>query len=417
MVLTDIFRCWRLSFWRRFDRSLLAAVVHLLFVCYLVEGLRLHSFLQASASEFASLRAGAVMKELAEAWPDNLVVTLQRSAGGEVHLEASRDLPFEILAPSWATSLFMLIVGYLTSAPSAAKAWETPLSMRLIFTTETELYKSLMDKQTDVTVAAAATDQRVRFYYPLFGTGALIEAPYSLDTREVKNHLLPFAEGLCEPCALGDPECTRMLDDLGFDSANAFICRKPHLRALARRASKRHSPAMQNAMQLAAAVAMLGVGAAFAVGEARASASRDIGPGGGGKGGQGGERADSRSLPPYQELFLVLILLPPALLAARGAAHAEAVEGGGTPHHPPPTTPPHTHPVLTPPPLPAPRSHASLALRQAFARRGAARLAGASSAPSPSSSTRALRASSSRRAPELAGAATQTGPRDKSACH
>ena len=74
----------------RFDRSLLAAAVHLLFVCYLVEGLRLHSFLQASASEFASLRAGVVMKELAEAWPDNLVVTLQRSAGGEVHLEASR---------------------------------------------------------------------------------------------------------------------------------------------------------------------------------------------------------------------------------------------------------------------------------------------------------------------------------------
>ena len=118
MVLTDIFRCWRLSFWRRFDRTLLAAVVHLLFVCYLVEGLRLHSFLQASASEFASLRAGVVMKELAEAWPDDLVVTLQRSEGGEVHLEASRDLPFEILAPSWATSLFMLIVGYLTSAPA-----------------------------------------------------------------------------------------------------------------------------------------------------------------------------------------------------------------------------------------------------------------------------------------------------------
>ena len=158
--------------------------------------------------------------------------------------------------------------------------------MRLIFTTETELYKSLMDKQTDVTVAAAATDQRVRFYYPLFGTGALIEAPYSLDTREVRNHLFPFAEGLCEPCALGDPECTRMLDDLGFDSADAFICRKPHLRALARRASKRHSPAMQNAMQLAAAVAMLGVGAAFAVGEARASASRDIGPERGGRGGR-----------------------------------------------------------------------------------------------------------------------------------
>ena len=33
MVLTDIFRCWRLSFWRRFGRSLLAAVVYTSFSC------------------------------------------------------------------------------------------------------------------------------------------------------------------------------------------------------------------------------------------------------------------------------------------------------------------------------------------------------------------------------------------------
>ena len=109
---SDAIRCHSLSFWRGFDRGALEGIGFLLLLLCQLELLRIVAFYLANVDVFKLLRPAAIMAQSFEAIPDDLVLTLEKGQGGELILHVNRELPFQLAAPRWCSTLCALLLPY-----------------------------------------------------------------------------------------------------------------------------------------------------------------------------------------------------------------------------------------------------------------------------------------------------------------
>jgi len=163
-MISDVWRVWRPSFWRDYNRTFAQSVRYLLVLVTLTESARLSLYISSSPQHVDTLVSlPSLVQQSVAAWPDDVVLSFHSpvDARNTIRLSVSRRTPFALDAPSWLRHLFSFMHGFLAQDASARPMlglFSQELRPRIVFTTEARLAAD--PGEWDGLVLLTITDER-----------------------------------------------------------------------------------------------------------------------------------------------------------------------------------------------------------------------------------------------------------------